>query len=943
MKKLSLRWPILLGAWMFCAFLLAPLSQVAHAAGKLVMVLPFAVQADMPDAARTVPQAIIDKLKVQGYDVISMERAREIYRASGRTSIDLATAKELGEDVGAEVVIYGAFKQEGAGFTMQTRLVPVSRGSVIPASFDRDSLSELPDVASQLASRVAVALRPNVMVPELDNDRDSPMASPVMADRTSAPVASEDADVAPEFVPMRAPVAGALADVQVRGMRFLDPDVVLMRLSIRRGDTPNASEINEEVKRIWEMGYFTDVQAHMEGAVLVFDVTEKQRIDTVIIEGTDAVDEDDVQAAMTTRSGSVLNEAELAEDLQKIHELYREKGYYLAKATYRLEERAGGQGSALIVTINEGKKLYISEVKVDGLEQMDQEDMNKYLALRKRTLLSWISGGGVLKEEHVERDTNAIAAYGLNEGFVDIQVGSPSIDYQEDGIHIHFPVVEGQRYKLNEISFAGDIADTEENMLNLIQLDDWKAEHEYFSLGVMQEDSKRLENYYNDLGYAYVQVDTRVIKPDEEPGTVNVTYVVKKGQRIFIRRLLVEGNDKTRDHVILREMRLGDGDPYSGAKLRRSSERLNRLRYFDAFDTELVPTDRAEVVDLKVKVREGKTGALMVGVGYSTYFDVGVSGTIMERNLFGKGYQLSLTGFTSWRRTSGTLTFNNPRLYDTQIAFGDDLYYYHDYWDDFTKDTMGDTIRFSFPLGEYTSFGIGYRLEYYEIYDVDDDASPYISDYKGKNWTSAVTAHILRDTTDAKDRPTKGTIIRFSGEYGGGGLGGTDNFVKFMGDWQGFLTVQPDHTLHLRTRAGVLFQNTNDRIPVFERFYVGGMDTVRGYSYTDASPRSTDPKYDNDTIGGDFMGIANFEYVYTFQKDMGLAIVPFFDIGFNVDTKEDKLKFDFDKNWYYSTGLELRWRSPMGDLRIAYGIPLKEDVDGEWEPGRLEFSMGQFF
>lgn len=901
-----------------------------RAAGETVLVLPFAVQAgpELPDAVHAVPQSIVEKLAERGMRPLSMERATTIYRDSGLKSLDLAAARQLGLQAGADIVIYGAFNQEERGFVMETRIVPVGPGNPVPARFARPYMSDLAEASTQLAQRAeAVLAQPVDSTPE-------PAPAQAQAPESSSP----------QLVPMVLPTGQGLSDVQVRGLKNMDPDVVLMRLSIRKGDHPDANAINDEVKRLWEMGYFTDVQAHMEGTVLVFEVVEKPRIDNIIIEGASAIDEEDILAAMTTRTGNVLNEQTLAEDLQRITELYRKDGYYLAKPTYRFEDRSGRRGTVLVITMNEGNKLYITEVKVDGLVELKQSDMEKYMALRERGILSWLTGSGVLKEEYLERDSNAIAAYGLNEGYVDIQVGAPEVDYREDGIHVIFPVSEGPRYKINEVAFAGDVLDTRENMEKLIELDEWKKENEYFSLTVMQDDAKRLQNYYNDQGYAYAEVDTRVVKPDDAPDTVNVVYVINKRQKVYIRRLLVEGNLKTRDNVILREMRLGDGDPYDGAKLRRSLERLNRLRYFSAMDNELVPTDSDDMVDLKVKVKEANTGALMAGIGYSTYFDVGVNASIMERNLFGRGYQLALSGFFSWRRTSGTLTFNNPRVYDTDLSVGNDLYYLHDYWDSFTRDTIGDTIRFAYPIGEYTSVGLSYRLERYEIYDVSRTASPYITDYKGVNWTSAIGARITRDTTDDRERPTRGTIARIWGEWGGGGIGGTDNFVKVVGDWQGFWSINPTNTFHIRARLGAIFQNTESRIPVFERFYVGGMDTVRGYSYTDASPRATDPRYDNDVIGGDRMGVANFEYVWTFQKDMGLALVPFFDIGFNVSTDDgQRLAFDFDDYWVYSAGLELRWRSPMGDLRIAYGIPLKPDLDGEMEPGRLEFSMGQFF
>lgn len=923
MKKFSPNLALFLcGLILPCLTFLQAFPQTVQAASitsPTVLILPFQAQAgpELPNASTQVPQIIADNLRSKGLNVVPMSRADAIMRQSGSNSIDLAIARRLGRRAGASLVIYGAFNQLGDGFSMESRLVPVDEGEVVPASFERDSLLALGECASALADRASVML----------------------------PAAPEPESPAPEpgtvtFAPMGRASAGGISDVQVRGMNVMDPDTVLMRLSVRRGDNPDANAINEEVKRIWDMGYFSDVQAAMEGDVLVFTVVEKPRIDNIIVEGSDAVDSEDVIAAMSTKPGSVLNEEMIADDLQKITELYHKEGYYLAKANYRLRDRPTARGGAvLVIDVEEGNKLYIKDVIIEGLEQLDKGDMDKYLALKPRNILSWLTGSGVLKDEYLERDTNAISAYGLNEGFIDIQVGAPKVDYEPDGIVITFTVHEGPRYKIRDIKFGGDIIADEGEMLDVIKMDEWKKDKDYFSVTVMQEDSKRLTDYYSDYGYAFAEVDTRVMKADDGSDQVDIGYLVDKKQKVFIRRLEVEGNTKTRDNVILREMRLGDGDMFEGAKLRRSTERLNRLRYFSAVDMELTPTDKEDEVDLKVKVKETNTGALMGGIGYSTYYDVGVTASIMERNLFGRGYWLQLQGFFSWRRTTGILSFTNPRLYDTDLSVGNDLYYTHDYWDDFTKDTIGDTIRAAYPIGEYTTFGLAYRLERYDLYDVEDNASPYISDYKGINWTSALSARILRDTTNERDRPTRGTITRLWGEYGGGGLGGTDNFIKAIADWQGFWSWNPENTFHVRTRVGGVFQNSSDPVPVFERFWLGGMDSIRGYSYSDLSPR--DYKYGGEQIGGDRMGVLNAEYIWTFEKELGLAIVPFVDGGFNIDSKT--MGHDWDKYIVWSTGLELRWRSPMGDLRIAYGIPLSEDYDGERESGRLEFSMGQFF
>ena len=900
-----------------CLILAASVAQAAQkktpAAPKapLVLVLPYQVNAgaDMARVQQDLPQLITERLKASGLRVVPMQQARSLLQRRNVETLDLAQARSLASAAGAQFVVYGAFNQLGDGFTLESRLVPASaQNPAQPVTVQKASLMELTPAVDELVGRVVGGVAPTAAA--------------------SAPTRLGAAAHAP----------GTLADVTVRGLKVLDPDVVLMRLSIRKGDSPDAAAINEEVKRVWDMGYFSDVQASMEpGNVLVFTVVEKPRIDNIVVEGSNKVDREDILAAMSTKTGAVLNEKMLSEDLQKVTDLYRKEGYYLATVTQKIESRPNGAGAVLILNVEEGNKLYIREVKVEGLKKIKQSDMEDYMALRPRNILSWFTGTGVLKDEYLERDSNAITAYGLNQGFVDMQVSAPKVEYKPDGIYITFVVSEGQQYQIGDIKFGGDLIDTEDRLLSVIQMGNQKKDKGYFSLSVMQEDTKRLTQFYGDYGYAFAEVDTKILKDESGEPILSVGYLVNKKQKVYIRRAVVEGNQKTRDNVILREMRLADGDPYDGAKLRRSTERLNRLRYFSAVDTELVPTGVEEEVDLKVKVKETNTGAVMGGVGYSTYYDVGVTASVMERNLFGRGYWAQLQGFFSWRRTSGIFSFTNPRVYDTDLSVGNDFYYTHDYWDNFTKDTLGDTIRLSYPIGEYTSVGGGYRLERYELYDVSPWASQSIRDYKGINWTSAIHARITRDTTDARDRPTKGTITRLWAEYGGGGLGGSDNFVKAVADWQGFYTWRPNHTFHVRGRLGGVFQNTDDVVPVFERFYVGGIDTIRGYSYTDISPR--DPRY-RDQIGGDRMGVANFEYVWTFQKDLGLALVPFFDMGFNTDHRSMNPVTDY---LVYSAGLELRWRSPMGDLRIAYGVPLVKDYDNEMPSGRLEFTMGQFF
>ncbi len=928
MKKLMLKRGIISSAFVM-AYCLVALSS-AFAASK-VLVLPYQVNGDSSKASlrQDVPNLLAQRLSSQGVDVLSSEQVASLLQSENLKTIDISTARRLGAKAGVDTVVYGAFNQLGNGFTLDSRIVPISSNQNADVVItQKQNMLELAAAADDLASRVSGQIRQD--------------SGPILLGAPSAPnnVNPQPTRRATLPVPVGGNIQkGALRDIQVVGLRIMDPDAVLMRLSLRPGDLPDPALINEEVKRIWDMGYFSDVQSQLTaGPVLVFNVIEKPRIDAITVEGSDEIDEEDILATMSTKTGAVLNEKILSDDIQKIKELYRKEGYYLADVRHRVLGNTGNANARLVLTVVEGDEIYISEVKINGLKNLDQGDIEGYMALRPRNFLSWITGTGVLEEENLERDSNAIAAYGLNEGYVDIQVAAPDVQYTKDGIVITFNVDEGRRFKVKEVKFGGQLIEDEEKLKSLISMDEQKADSEYFSLSVMQEDAKKIKEFYGDQGYAFAEVEPKIMKDEGGDATITVGYFVNKKQKVYIRRVMLEGNDRTRDNVLLREMRLADGDMYQGAKMRRSTERLNRLGYFTSVDVELVPTEVAEEVDLKVKVKEGKTGAAMAGVGYSTFYDVGVSASIMERNLLGRGYWLQIQGFTSVNRTSGVLSFTNPRLFDTNLLVGNDLYYTFDQWDSFSKTTLGDSIRVAYPIGEYTTIGLSYRLEQYILDNIYEYSAPSIREYEGENWTSAITARIVRDTTDNRTRPTKGTIFRASVEYGGSFLGGTDNFVKANVDWQGFyaLDKKGDHVLRLRTRAGGVFQNTDSIIPVFERFYVGGIDTIRGFDYTHISPR--DKTY-GDVIGGDRMAIVNLEYMWNFQKDLGMAIVPFIDAGFNIDSDYMQV---YD-HIVATAGLELRWRSPMGDLRIAYGIPLTEDYSGRQQPGRFEFTMGHQF
>lgn len=864
-----------------------------------VLVLPFQISADDETAEQLydeLPSLVSQRLSAKGLKVLSRSEAEEVVIRAGVKTLDLRTARLLARDAGAVAAVYGTYNKLGNAFSIDARLVPADPEEPSRPIFVEQSASvNLLLAVEELSSRVANELLK----------------------------------------------ATTINRVEVRGARVLDPDVILLRINTKQGDFVDVQALDRELRRIWDLGFFSDIVMELdetpEGLVLIYNITEKPRVERVNIQGADEIDREDIIAAMTTRPGSILNDKVLASDLQKIQELYRQKGYYLASISHNMEMKDNGTEAVLNLDIHEGNKLYIKEVRIEGAEQIRPGKIEDQLALTARHMFSWLTGSGVLREELVERDVSAIRTYYLNNGYMDVAVGDPRIDYEEDGIIITHRINEGPRYKVGKVRLSGELLDSDDEMLKIIKMDNMSNDREFFQLSALQDDIKFLTDYYAEYGYAYADINAQPEKDESaEEATMDINYIISKQNKVYVRNVILEGNMHTRDNVVLREMYIVDGDRFDGKKLAMSMRRLNNTGYFDMAESELVPTDNPEEVDLKIKLQERSTGAIMGGVGYNTYSSFGVSASIQENNLWGKGYSLALQGMLSGRRTAYDITFTNPRVWDTPFSTSVSLYNWRDEYWDYTRRTLGGQLQVGYPIGNYTRAYLGYRLDFYKLYDFDSGVSPLLTQYEGDRIGSMASLQLVRDTTD-RMKPRDGTITRLIAQYSGGVIGGDDDFVKLIGEFQWYQGVTENTVFHFRIRGATLLENGNDDIPVYERFWMGGIDTVRGYRSKDIVPR--DSTY-GDRLGGNNMAFVNLEYIWNFSQDMGLNLVPFFDAGVNINTDDD---YNFSDEIKKSVGLELRWRSPMGDLRFSYGYPLDDGYDGKKLKGRFEFSMGQFF
>jgi len=742
-------------------------------------------------------------------------------------------------------------------------------------------------------------------------------------------------ELAQKLAPVSGPTGLKVVELDVEGNNALEKDVILLKVKTQVGEPFDSKTVNEDLKRLFELGYFDDVQIKLDdvrgGKRVVFVVKEKPRIQAVSVVGNSEIKRDDILEAMGTKTGSVLNMQVLADDLEKVRDLYRKKGFYQTSVEYKLEQ-TDPRMARLNIVIHESKKLYIKKINIVGAKKVDVSDLKDQMSLKEKNFLSWILQTGVLKEEMLDRDSAAIENYYTNHGYIDARVGQPQVDIKDDGIEITIQVEEGERYKLGAVGFKGDLLFDDAKLRTITKLPEMAKKKEFFDRSVVRDDITKLNEAYSDMGYAFAEADIDMQKHADQK-VVDVTYILGKGQKVYIRRVTIEGNDRTRENVIRRELRLSDGDLFSGTKLKRSNERLNKLDYFEKVDIETVPTESPSEVDIKVRVKDKNTGSISAGVGYSTYDSVFVGGSVEERNLFGKGYNLQFQGMFSGVTNRFSASFTNPSVYDTPLSFGVDAFSAFRRYSDYYKQSQGGILRFAYPVGEYTTLRWDYRLTRDDVYHTNYYASSVIQESKGIHWTSGVVVGAARDTTDSRTKPTKGTINDISLEYAG--LGGDRGFIKAYYAFNYYRPLFWETVFHFRAQVGGLFQNGFGDIPVFERFYLGGISNVRGYETDKISPKD---HRTNERIGGDTTYFANLEYIFPISKQYGVYGLGFFDAGNSIWRERDGFYFALQK----SVGAGIRWFSPMGLIRVEAGYGL-DQIQHNQQNFQIGFTMGNTF
>jgi len=879
-------------AKLFFILILSILLKTGEARGQEVMkvgILPLRIYAAERETMKDWPARVAGALstemkKDEQIALVEEKRIQEALEEAGQAEVDESLAREIGKKVDADYMIMGSITRINGSVSLDIRVLDVFEKEAMASVF---KTGKTPEELLSLAREASREVNLRILKKE------------------------------------------SIAKVLIEGNRSIEESAIRAQIKTREGDVYSPATIRGDLKVLHQMGYFQNIRVEKRdwgrGKAVVFVVEEKPVVREIKFSGNKNVKTSDLLEVIDLKPRTVLNLNSVQENINKILKKYREEAYFLAEVQYELETPRKGD---VIVhfKIKENEKVRIKKIDFSGNAHYSDEALKKLLPETKEAgFFSWLTKSGVYKEETVEKDTDTLMAFYMTKGFLQVKVAKPKVEVKKDGIIITIPVEEGRQFKVARVDIKGDLIAPKTELLKLIPI----YPGEIFNREKVRQTISNLTDRYADQGYAFVDVNPQLI-PHDQQALVDLTFDIRQGSKVYFERINIQGNTKTRDKVIRRELRTVEGELYSLTALKKSRDNLNYLGYFKEVDVSTKKGSADDKMVLNVRVEEGPTGSISMGVGYSSIDKLVALISLSQNNLFGRGQRLVLSGQIGSVSSFYNLSFTEPRLFDTEVLVGGDLYNTFRDYDDYSIRRTGGVVRFGFPLLEEVRLYTQYQYEVVDTYNVLDTASDVILSQKGISTTSAIYLGLRRDTRDHRYDPTKGSDSGISVTYAGRFLGGENDFTKYQASSTWFVTPFWDLTFSARGRIGYI---EGDPIPLYERFRLGGIYTIRGFKAYSIGPKAPN----GEVIGGDKELLFNFEMIFPLAKEIKLKGVMFFDAGNAWDVGEPYRLDDLRT----SVGVGLRWISPMGPLRLEWGYnlhPREGESGSSWE-----FTVGSFF
>ncbi len=723
-----------------------------------------------------------------------------------------------------------------------------------------------------------------------------------------------------------------ISSIGPKGNVRIDPGAISRKIKSKAGDFYDPAALREDLKAIFKMGFFENVSIEVDesekGKIVTFKVTEKPIIRKIEYTGLDALSEEDLSEVVNIGINTILNPGKVNNGVTAIKALYKSKGYYNTEVTSQISY-PDGDHAELRYVIDEGDKIYIKEITFIGNKTFDNNELESVIESRSKNWLSWLTDGGLMKQQILARDVSRLGSFYNNQGFLEVKIGEPKVEQKEEWLYVTFTIEEGPRYRVGTVSFSGDLIKDKQVLRSMTSIQN----EEFINRQVLRDDVLKITDLYSENGFAFANIRPKTQK-SATGARVDVDINIDKGELVYIQRIVIKGNSRTRDNVIRRELNIAEGGLFDSKALRTSTQRLQRLDFFEEVNIVPEPALDPSKMNVSIQVKEKSTGQFSIGAGYSSVDSFMVMGEISENNFLGRGDRLSLAANLSGKSNRFNLAYTDPHFRDSQLSVGADLFNWFREFDDYDKDSKGGALRFGYPIFEkWRGYG-SYSYTDTELSNVADDASRIIRDSMDLNVTSALKFSMVRDTRDRRVGARRGSENSLTIKYAGGPLGGDAEFTKLEGFSSWYFPMPWTTVFHFKAAAGQIWENEPGKLPVYERFFLGGINTIRGFEYAKASP--IDPET-GDRIGGDKMWYTNIEYVFPLVEEAGVHGVIFFDAG-KVNASEEEWNLD---SYNKAAGVELRWLSPMGPLRLVWGYNL--DPENDEDTSVWDFSIGGNF
>ncbi len=735
--------------------------------------------------------------------------------------------------------------------------------------------------------------------------------------------------------------------IEFTGNRKVESEAIQEKLGTRPDMMLDNYLLRKDLSRIYEMKYFEEVEAFHKIAgdknILLFKLKEKPIIGKITFSGNDEINDDDLKEQVKSKEFNILDVSTLKNDVLLLQKHYEEKGYFLALASYSVKDNANGSVDVNF-KIKEWDKVRVKKITFLGNKDITDEELKNFMQTREETYFSFLSGSGNFKEVNFATDVERLKYFYKTRGYLQVNIQNPEVTASEDKkwIFITVRLQEGPQFSVNNISFNGELLFTDQEMMEKLKL----KSGDIYNEENLRLDIQTLTEMYQDKGYAFANVlRTLEVVPGENK--VDVVFSFEKGVIAYFGKIIMKGNTKTRDKVIRRELRIHEGEMYSGSKLRLSKENVNRLGFFQpesvVFNT-ITRKGTDNILDVEISIKERPTGQISLGAGYSTATQGFIQASVAQNNFRGLGQNINMNLSYSNRQQIYNVGFTEPYLFDTKWTAGADYYQTLSYFiRSFAYRKHGGDVRVGHPIFEYTRLFLTYRYE-------DNKVSQVINsgiDEKVENGSgSSLQASIIRDKRNNIFEPSNGYYASSALEYTG--LGGTYRWMKGEVEGRYYRPIIGDLVLRTRLNAQQLFKTTQREIPRIEKFSMGGARNMRGFNLEDIGPRrralNTNTNVeDTFNFGGLFSVLGTVELEHPLIKDAGLKWVVFYDTG---NVFEKRIGQDGDYSLRADYGFGFRWFSPIGVLRFEFGFPINPKNDGKIhkESGnQFNFDIGQLF